>query len=210
MGSGNKPLDREQLEKMTKNYEKISKYAERVADITGGIPIVGGITSSVAKGVVHISQNASSTILRKNPNKDNWYFVLQSSDFYSSVERIITKIIGESELEEKFKYSKENYRIEMFDDVLQRHENNEPTAETDITYYVLIEFNDEVFINRQQQTEPCSVTIAFMEKFKQINFESNIVYSAFEIISHGHTPSENRDYGELSEEIVIRLCNNLY
>jgi hypothetical protein len=77
-------------------------------------------------------------------------------------------------------------------------------------FYISIEFNDDTYSYRDVKDAVCSVTIEFKEKFKQINFETNKVYSAFEIISHGYSPSERRKYDQLSNELVVRLCNNLY
>lgn len=201
---------KEKIEQKTENYDKISKIAGNVADITGGIPVVGGITQSVAAGISLMSKNAASSIQKKNPNKDNWYFVLPSSDFFERVQKIIEKIMSDDELQSNYKLKFENYNIDMYDDFFQRIDNEESTEEIDISYFISIKFNDDSYSYKEVKNATCSIMIEFREKFKQINFQTNMVYSAFEIISHGSSPSEKRKYSDLSSEIVIRLCNNLY
>lgn len=210
MSLDDKTMNMEEVDRLTEKYKKISKVAAGAADITSGIPVIGGLAASVASSISHLSKNAANTIQRKNPNKDNWYFILPSSGFYDQVFKITEKIMLDSKLQEKYIYSKDCYKIEIWDDFLYRLDNNQPTEETDISYYVLIEFNDDKYSHGEVKNVACSITIEFKEKFKQINFEANKVYSAFEIISHGHTPSEKRKYSKLSEEMVVRLCNNLY
>ncbi|MBC9786267.1 hypothetical protein H1S01_17555 [Heliobacterium chlorum] len=136
------------------------------------------------------------------------YMVLESSNFYNQVEEVTKRILSERKLQEKYCYSDNNFIIEVWDDLMYRIENNEPSKETDIEYHVSIEFNDDTYSYKEYTNQTCTVFFQFVEKFKQINFSNNKVYTVYEIISHGYSPSKKRDYNGLMSEVIKRLSNH--
>ncbi|WP_342480251.1 hypothetical protein NST07_23475 [Paenibacillus sp. FSL L8-0340] len=154
--------------------------------------IQSNILSLDSKGAISIKEHSS-------------YLVMESSNFYDLLEKKLHNIVSNAKLQKKYNYSKECYSIEIWDDLLHRIENEEPSEETDVEYHISIEFNDDTYSFKEYTNKTCSVFFQLIEKFKQINFTNNKVYTVFEIISHGYSPSEKRNYGGLSDEILIEL-----
>ena len=158
--------------------------------------IVGAIKNNISsldsKGFIEIKDVGS-------------YLVIESSDFYNVLENNVKSILGDSKLREKHGFTNESYLIEIWDDFLYRIENDEPSQETDIQYYISIEFIDDTYSANEVKDKLCSVNFQILEKFKQINFTNYKVYSAFEIISRGYSPSQKRNYDALSDDILKRM-----
>lgn len=154
-----------------------------------------------------IKNNISSIDSKKfvTLNDIGSYLVLESSEFYNSLQNNFEKILSNSKFQKKYGFSNENYLIDIWDDALYRIENNQPSEDTDIQYYISIDFNDDSYSYNEVKDRSCSVTFQLSEKFKQINFYNYKVYSAFEIISRGYSPSGKRDYNELSDELLKRF-----
>lgn len=210
----NRPMDLDKAMKEKEKYEKLHRMAADAADVVGGIPLIGGPLESLAHVVSKGSKGAVDKIDRQNPNRDNSYFVLETSGFYDNAGKIVEKILEDPKMKELHNYETHDYCIEMWDDffefVSDDMEENRKIQDTDISYFIYIEFQDDIFSYKDNPDRLCSVSIQFMEKFKQIDFTTKKVYSAFEIVSNGYTPEGKRKYDEISKEIVVRLCNNLY
>lgn len=134
------------------------------------------------------------------------YLVLESSEFYNLLKADVERILNNSKIQEKYRFDNDAYVIEVWDDLEYRIDNGEPTEDADIQHFISIEFIDDVF--NEAKDKKCSISFQLSEKFKQINFSNYKVYSAFEIISRGYSPSEKRDYSGLSDEIIKRFSIN--
>jgi hypothetical protein len=141
-------------------------------------------------------------------NEVGSYLVLESSDFYSLLESNVKSILSNSKIQERYGFKSESFFIEIWDDLLYRIDNEEPSEETDIEYYISIEFTDDTYSFNEIENKACSITFQLSERFKQINFSNYKVYSAFEVISRGYSPSKIRDYDSLSDEILKRMAIN--
>lgn len=195
-----------------KKYEKIGEIASNTGDIVAGVPFIGQTLQSIASIVEKTSKLAQNNTMKKYPNKSNPFFILPTANFYSEINNIVNKIMLDNGLMIKYKYDPHSYDVEIWDDFLYLLDTIDDVKEEDISYYISVNFYDDSYSYKDINNEMCSINISFIEKFKQINFEKNKVYSAFEIISNGG-PSEGlgkRDYVGLSNEIVTRLCNGIF
>lgn len=154
--------------------------------------IKDSISSADSKGFISVNDIGS-------------YIVLETSKFYNLLQARIEGVLNDSKIQKKYGFTNKNYYIEIYDDLLYRIDNKEPTEDTDIQYFVSIEFTDDVYSYKDVKDRNCSISFQLCEKFKQINFNNNKVYSAFEIISQGYSPSEKRNYSGLADEIIKKI-----
>lgn len=136
------------------------------------------------------------------------YIVLEASTFYENIEKALKRILEDERVRKKFPFLQNNYIIEVWDDFEYRFDNEQPCEEQDIEYMASIVFVDDNYSYGGVDDRECSVFFEFKEKFKQCNFGDKKVYSIFEIVSHGYSPSNiDRNYEELSDEVLNQLCN---
>lgn len=134
------------------------------------------------------------------------YLIFESSKFYNQLENNIRSIFQDAKLQEKYGFTNEDFTVEIWDDFEYRFENKEPHEETDIEYTISVIFTDDTYSYNDVSGRECSIFFTIREKFKQINFYDNKVYCAFEIMTHGYSPSEKgRNYSELSNEFMKRI-----
>lgn len=134
------------------------------------------------------------------------YLIFETSTFYNDLESKVKIIFQDKKLQEKYSFTDGDFIVDIWDDLDFRIENDKPHEETDIEHCISIEFTDDSYTHNGISGRKCSIFLTFTEKFKQINFESNKVYSAFEIVSRGLSPSDKgRDYRGLSDELMKRL-----
>lgn len=165
----------------------------------------------VKKQIAEVIKNNISLVDSKkfvSVNEVGSYLVLESSEFYNVLQADVERILSDSKIRKKYGFTNDNYSVEIWDDLLDRIDKGEPSEDTDIQHFISIEFTDDVYSFNEVKNEICSVTFQLSERFKQINFSNRKVYSAFEIISRGYSPSEKRDYSGLSDEIVKRFSIN--
>ncbi|MBR9648574.1 hypothetical protein [Clostridium tyrobutyricum] len=134
------------------------------------------------------------------------YLVLESSEFYNLLQADVERILSDSKIQKRYGFTNDTYVIEIWDDLLYRIDNGESAEDSDIQHFISIEFTDDIF--NEVRDEKCCISFQLSEKFKQINFSNYKVYSAFEIISRGYSPSEKRDYSGLSDEIIKKFSIN--
>lgn len=139
-------------------------------------------------------------------NEVGSYLIFESSKFHNQFESNIKSIFQDSKLQEKYEFTNDDFIVEISDDFEYRFENEEPHEETDIEYIIEIIFTDDTYSHNDINNRECSIFLTLREKFKQINFNNNKVYCAFEIITRGYSPSgKKRDYRELSDELMKRI-----
>jgi hypothetical protein len=121
------------------------------------------------------------------------------------LETNVIGIFSDKKLQERFGYTDNDFTVDIWDDFLYRYENGEPHEENDIEHHISVVFNDDSYSHNSVDGRECSVFFTLIQKFKQINFNNNKVYCAFEIISRGYSPSgKGRNYSELSDEFMKR------
>lgn len=139
-------------------------------------------------------------------NEVGSYLIFESSKFYNQIEDSIKGIFQDVKLQKKYDFTNDDFIIEIWDDLDYRIDNKEPYEETDIEYFISINFTDDTFSSTDNSDKECSIFLSLKEEFKQINFSNNKVYSAFEIISRGYSPSgKGRNYSELSDEFMKKI-----
>lgn len=139
-------------------------------------------------------------------NEVGSYLIFETSTFYNDLEGKIYSVFQDKKLQEKYKFTDGDFIVEIWNDIEYRIENEEPYEETDIEHIISVEFTDDSYTYNGISGRECSITLALNEKFKQINFNNNKVYSTFEIVSRGISPSDmGRDYRGLSDELMKRL-----
>lgn len=149
------------------------------------------------------SFNAKNTSV-KNTAKE--YIILEAGTIYEYFPKKLGEILTEKSIQKKFDFINKNYTIDIWDDFEWRFENDKPCEETDIEYIISIKFIDDSYSHGEYTDQECSVFFSLKECFKQIDFSKNKVYSAYEIISSGYSPSGlGRNYGQVSEEIKKKL-----
>lgn len=138
-------------------------------------------------------------------NEIGSYLIYESTEFYNQLENNVKSVFLEKKLQEKFGYTDQDFIVEIWDDFEYRFENGEPHEETDIEHHISVIFTDDSYSYNDVDNRECSVFFTLKQKFKQINFNNNKVYCAFEILSRGYSPSgKGRDYSEFSDEFMKR------
>lgn len=139
-------------------------------------------------------------------NEIGSYLIFETSTFYNDLEDKIKSIFQDEKLQEKYRFTERDFIVDIWDDLDFRIENEQPHEETDIEHIVSVRFTDDSYTYNDISGRECSITLVLVEKFKQINFDTNKIYSAFEIISRGLSPSDSgRDYRSLSDELMKKL-----
>lgn len=139
---------------------------------------------------------------------DTLYLVIESDTLESFFERKIQEIFGMESIKKKYSFISDNYSIEMWDNIEDLLKNKRPWDDTDIETYISIVFNDDRYSHNEYKNQECSILFTFQECFKQINFIERKVYSAFRI-SRGYSPSGlNRNYDQLSYDILKYITEN--
>ncbi|HHW39009.1 MAG TPA: nucleotide-binding protein [Bacillales bacterium] len=134
------------------------------------------------------------------------YLIFDTSTFYNDLESKVKSIFQDKKLQENYSFTEGDFIVDIWDDLDYRIENDEPYEETDIQHTISVEFTDDSYTYNGETDRGCSIFITLIEKFKQINFDNKKVYSAFEILSRGYSPSnKGRDYSGLSDELMKRL-----
>ncbi|KAF6570558.1 hypothetical protein JDW19_22815 [Paenibacillus polymyxa] len=138
-------------------------------------------------------------------NEVGSYLIFESSKFHSQIEEKINSLLQDLKLQSKYGFTSDDYTVDITDDFLYKFEEEE-SIEEDIKYFISVVFTDDTYTHNNIGGRECSLIFTLRENFKQINFGENKVYSAFEIITRGHSPSgKGRDYRGLSDEFVKRL-----
>lgn len=129
------------------------------------------------------------------------YLIFEANS--SDLENNIINIFKDNNFQSKYGFTDNDFYIDNSDDFEYRFNNNEPYSETDIEHFIFVIFKDDTYSNGNDSNNECSIFFSMKEKFKQINFSNNKVYSVFEIISHGYSPSgKGRKYSEISDELI--------
>lgn len=164
---------------------------------------------SVKKEVVEKIKNNIGSFNSKNESLKtavSKYVILETGTLHEYFKRKINEILTEKSIQKKFDFINKNYTIDIWDDLEYRFENEQPYEETDIEYFISIIFIDDNYSYGEFIDRECSVFFTLKECFKQIYFNKNKVYSAYEIVSSGYSPSGlGRDYRQVSEAILKRL-----
>lgn len=141
-------------------------------------------------------------------NEVGTYLIYEASEFYNQLENKISSIFSDRKLQKKFGYTDEDFSIDIWDDFEYRFEKDEPYEENDLEHHISVVFNDDSYSHNDVEGRECSVFFTLNQKFKQINFNNNKVYCAFEIITRGYSPSgKGRDYSKLSDEFMKRTLS---
>ncbi|MDK8747724.1 hypothetical protein QP810_10900 [Streptococcus agalactiae] len=191
--------------KTKKKKIEFSTAIKLAIDGTADIPFVGNtIRASVAKLSESIeSKNALSSSIEK-PEDIN-YFVTAADNYYEEISIKIYQILELEKVQKKYAYSMDTIKLEIFEDL------NDETWEVEENYIWITFLDNEYYNPKLEKNEFGSIIIAFKENFKQINFQDNRVYTAFEIISISGNNVYNtvdRDYMEFAKLICYLLNNN--
>lgn len=143
--------------------------------------------------------------LLSNSTTDNVdYFDFPFADFLDELTIAVFTILSNDDFQKKYNYKVEGLivdAVEHLDDDFKL-----------IDYCVYIDFLDDKFYNKyNKKNENSCAFFSFVESFKQINFENNVVYFAFEVTScSADYDQHTRDYIALSIDITRALSKKLY
>lgn len=193
--------------------EDYGSYEDLPFDIKFRRPLVYSLSnknkSDVKKEVVKKikdninSYNSQSTSVETGVGT---YLIFKTETFYTDLEEKVSSVLKSSSFRKKVDSVRDNYIIDIWNDFEYRIDNDEPCEEGDIQHFVSIVFTDDNYSFGEVDNRECSVFFTIEEKFKQINFTNNKVYSAFEITSSGYSPSnKKRNYQKVLDELLKRL-----
>ncbi|MDQ0177616.1 hypothetical protein [Bacillus chungangensis] len=134
------------------------------------------------------------------------YLIFDTLTFYNDLEAKVRSVFQNNKLQENYNFTEEDFIVDIWNDLEYRIENDEPYEETDIQHTISVELTDDSYKHNGKIDGRCSIFLTLIEKFKQINFDNKKVYSVFEIVTRGYSPSnKGRDYSGLSDELMKRL-----
>lgn len=191
----------EYLEIKQKRVE-LSKAVDFLLEGSADIPLVGNIikaTASRASEIYYQKSDISNAV--STPEGTN-HFIVLADDYYTEISLKLFEILELKKVKETYKYTMSSIRLKLIENL------NEETWRVE-NASIRIDFLDNQYYNANLEINQYgSIMIEFKESFKQINFNDNKVYIAFEILSIGMNNKFNdsdRDYIEFAKIICYLL-----